>query len=541
MSQAGGNSSSGGGGGGGTVTGTGTDKHLVRWDGTGVPVIQDGVAIQTDTGEVLVGPGQPSNPSQSFVDDPAAGWWIGGADDLHLVSAGTGIVDTNSAGWTTNVPNLFNSALACKQTSITADYTVLPSDSVIYVDTTSGPVTITLDTFSYRFSGSFVFIYDTAGTAGTNNITVTATVGNISGSPTYVIDNNYGGLVLAGNILLGFWQIIAEIVAGSAPSSGQPLQNLGITWDGGSPATITITSADATALSGSNLGWVSMPSNTLDFRIGLVKNYTFDANQSFTDSNAGDIAGMLFGVQPTLWNDPAPFFIYAVSKSDDSDAVFMISRIPGRAKSPGASSIGKAGAIVNTGEHDFFCMANVTVSDYASSSCTCIGSFTMSFDGTDSWYYNISGLGYDFGIGSYGENTTYNFPQGQNGANTGLHFSTTGTFPDTSQKLATYTLDRFGNVTYIVNYSDFESNGVGTDEILSVTPLKTQDCFSSVGIFRVTSAVPWNFLGITQNASNNIGELPISGLNHNLQCGDLTLGDVSGILQYTLRYKIYYP
>ncbi len=43
----------GGGGGGGTVTGTGTDNHITRWDGTGVPVIQDSGVIITDAGNLI--------------------------------------------------------------------------------------------------------------------------------------------------------------------------------------------------------------------------------------------------------------------------------------------------------------------------------------------------------------------------------------------------------------------------------------------------------------------------------------------------------
>lgn len=42
------------GGGGGSVNGTGTDNHLVRWDGTGVPLIQDSGWVLDDLGNMVV-------------------------------------------------------------------------------------------------------------------------------------------------------------------------------------------------------------------------------------------------------------------------------------------------------------------------------------------------------------------------------------------------------------------------------------------------------------------------------------------------------
>lgn len=329
--------------------------------------------------------------------------------------------------------------------------------------------------------------------------------------------------------------------SGGGGGSGQPLQNLGITWDGNSPATISITSADGSALSMSNSGFLSFTSNVLDIQIGLVANYTITANQSFTDSSTGDIAGMRFGATTGVnWSEYCPFYIYAVSKNDDSDCVFMFSRIPGRSTSPSAGDIGKAGAIVNNGDGDFFCMANVTVSDYAGTSCICIGSFTMQFDGaTDSWTYTLPNNGYDFGIGVYGENTQYNFPVGQNGANADLHFLTTGTFPDTAQKLARYFLDRFGNLTYNINYAGFNAPGVGTDEIFSISPLRNRsDYFASTGFYKEDNGTASTFIGIQQNAGNNLAEVPISASITNLLCSSFTAGGAGGYIRYTMEFKV---
>lgn len=538
----------GGGGGGGTgdVVGpaSSTDNAIVRFDGTTGKLIQNGVSIETDAGEILAGNGSYTNPAFSFISDSTVGFY-GGVDFLGIAASNIPIgqfTGTQNFGLPTfdfiGASALLGSVSINASTPITTNYNLQPSDCFLGVTDTSVPLTITLNhTNTAYYIGRMIYIKDETGGAATNNITIDGGGFLIDGQATKVINTDYGSLFLIGQADGNF----ATIADNALPAPAQPLQNLGFTWDGNVPATFSVTSADGTALSGSNKGWLSMPSNVANLLIGLVANYDITADQSFTDSVAGDLSGMRFGVTTGVdWLEFCPFFVYAVSKSDDSDIAFMISRVPGRTQSPAAASIGKAGSIVNNGQDDFFCMKNVTVSDYAQTSCICIGALTMKFDGaTDSWYVAENGVGYDFGVGCFGENTVYNFPAGQNGADTGIHFSTAGTFPTFISFSAQYTLDKVGNLRYTVNYSGLTVDGTGTDEIFAYTPMQNlQDYFSPIGLCRVDNANTFIGLGVLQNAGNYISELPLINANNSLQCDTFTGGGVGGFLRLTYQFKV---
>jgi hypothetical protein len=72
---------------------------------------------------------------------------------------------------------------------VSGNYTVLPIDQVIWVDTTSGPANITLPTL---IENKMFYIADYKGNAATNPITINHAGGkNINGSPSFVLDLNY--------------------------------------------------------------------------------------------------------------------------------------------------------------------------------------------------------------------------------------------------------------------------------------------------------------------------------------------------------------
>lgn len=538
-------SAGGGGGGGGDVVGpaSSTDNAIVRFDGTTGKLIQNGVATETDAGEILAGDGSQSNPAYSFVNDPSSGIYSGGVDDNYFVSGGVQVGSFNSVAFSLNahahMTNAFSYALIG-----TAASTTMPSNtSYVGVTDTTAPRTITLDPNLFPYYGVVIFVKDETGTAAANNITIDTFGGayTIDGASTKTIDTDYGGyFIMLGTD--GQFYTIAQANPAAPVGSGQPLQNLGFTWDGNVPATFTVTSANGTALSAGNKGWVSMPSNAANLYIGEVKNYDITADQSFTDTVAGDISGMLFGATTGVnWDEFCPFYMYAVSKSDDSDVVFMFSRIPGRSQSPASGNIGKAGAIVNNSEADFFCLANVTVADYAQTSCVCIGAFTMKFDGaTDSWFVSENGLGYDFGVGVFGENTVFNYPMEQNGASTASHFFSTGTLPVFTQQNATYSITKDGYLTFSINYSIQTADGAMGDPVFYTAPLKNGiDYFSTIGMYRATSTTPGLTLNTLQNAGNNQGQLFFTGGSDPLFCYDLSAGDATGIFVMTIQYKLY--
>lgn len=69
--------------------------------------------------------------------------------------------------------------------TVTADYTALLTDEVILVDSTTGPVTVTLPSLHPR--GKRYYIKDKYGTTDSNPITVTATPNEVDSLLSYVL------------------------------------------------------------------------------------------------------------------------------------------------------------------------------------------------------------------------------------------------------------------------------------------------------------------------------------------------------------------
>lgn len=97
--------------GGSPVHGTGTDNHIVRWDGTGTPTIQDGVAIETDTGEIQAGNGALATPAFTFASDTNTGMYRVGADQPGISAGGV-----SPMNWTGTITNCTSQLLATAAT-----------------------------------------------------------------------------------------------------------------------------------------------------------------------------------------------------------------------------------------------------------------------------------------------------------------------------------------------------------------------------------------------------------------------------------------
>lgn len=83
-------------------------------------------------------------------------------------------------------------------TSTSTDYTVQGSDEIVEVDTSDGPVTVTIP--EGLQVGKTITVVDKAGNAGTNNITVQVE-GSLSllGGSSATIDTDYGSARLTVN------------------------------------------------------------------------------------------------------------------------------------------------------------------------------------------------------------------------------------------------------------------------------------------------------------------------------------------------------
>jgi len=295
-------------------------------------------------------------------------------------------------------------------------------------------------------------------------------------------------------------------VDGSGISSPNQPQNLGISYSGG---TFSVCSADGTALSGSNIGYVTMQDNTA----GQIVQIPVTANQTFTDGSSGTIDNALLGlVSGDIWATDIPIFLYAVL-NDDGDAVnFMVSRDPTRKISPVNTSISKTGSIINVDQSDFFSLGDVTITDYDENPCCCLGAFRMQFDGsTNSW--TVQALNDYDGIGQFHEMTRFEMPSGVNGSAASTYFqSNAGTEPRFTTSRVYYWVNSSGNVKYLGEHNSCNVSGVGANELLPTLPARCGGGSGNDGyIFHfLDSATGKMFI---EMGTMNGGAIYISGIN----------------------------
>lgn len=206
----------GGGGGGGTVTGSGTDKHIVRWDGTGVPIIQDSDPIIEDDGQLQLVDGSDVSPALSFINETDSGifrennrnfpFLLGGIAFFRWSMDGIfGKYSTDSLEVTNTSRFAGAQSINVRQTAIST--AALDQDYLIAVTDTSAPRTITLSNTA-RENQVFI-IKDVSGNASVNNITITVNGGvkTIDGITSFPINTNYGSLTIYADSSSNYWII----------------------------------------------------------------------------------------------------------------------------------------------------------------------------------------------------------------------------------------------------------------------------------------------------------------------------------------------
>lgn len=221
--------------------------------------------------------------------------------------------------------------------------------------------------------------------------------------------------------------------------------------------TLKLTSSTGTAFnSTTNKGFVTLPSFTTP---GIYKIYTVTADITVTQANIGNnLFGLTTGISYQDWNSnpiSLPMFIYAVanygatgpSPAPETLVSFFLSRFPNTTISPVAGNIGKSGTTLCSTQGSFFAMdSSITVADYASSPCQCIGSVRMNYTGT-AWTFTA--LASSDGIGLFQEGVYFTCPAGQFGASSGTFFAPNGgTAPVFSPSLGGTQMNVNRNNTY---------------------------------------------------------------------------------------------
>lgn len=275
------------------------------------------------------------------------------------------------------------------------------------------------------------------------------------------------------------------------------VSNLGMSY---SASTFSICSANGSALSASNPGFVTMQSSTTP---GLLKTYIITANQTFLDSTgASTITGNTFGVSTAVgvsWSNDMPFYVYAVSDSTEASISFMICRIPSGTISPIAANIGKTGSSIADTQGSFFALGNPTVANYAQQSCLAIGAFRMrSTNNVADWtVQTLSNGTVTFsggettqimadGIGQFHEGTKFWQGYQTMGAVANSVFSGSGSPTFTSTHPISYRIDKSGQIC--INFSQGVFGGGTGSNVLTYQSVFNTDA-SIVGSGSTTTQI----------------------------------------------------
>lgn len=258
----------------------------------------------------------------------------------------------------------------------------------------------------------------------------------------------------------------------SSSALTQGVINLGMSQSGGT--TFTVNSANGTALSATNPAVVYLQSLA---NPGNVVTYTITANQSFTQAN---IASNNFGLTNGLaFASDIPFYLYAVCNAaagvnPETAIAFMVSRYPNTSVSPVAGKIAKSGSAVANSAGSFFSLSNVTVADYASSPCICVGSFRMQWLNTNNWV--IQTFNAKDGIGNFQEGVQFGSVAGHFGNASGSFFKANGgTAPIYTSQAWVYYLGRDNRCSFNGVFSNNSTPGAGAVTALQGIPFQITD------------------------------------------------------------------
>ncbi len=211
--------------------------------------------------------------------------------------------------------------------------------------------------------------------------------------------------------------------------------NIGFDYNGGT-GVFSITSADGTALSSTNIGYVTIWSREAS-NPGALVTIEITSNVSFIDDvGSSEIINNLFGLTTGVaYAQNLPFWIHAVLNDAETAIAFMLSRNTGLT-SPAAADIGAPDDAVAQEQNDYWSFDNIDETLFNGNPSMPIGVIYMRMTTSDDW--TVQGLfasssGVNFPSANWmGQNFSQNFPvaQAQFGAATGTHMiDNSGTAP----------------------------------------------------------------------------------------------------------------
>jgi len=319
----------------------------------------------------------------------------------------------------------------------------------------SGNIAITGDTVANATHAKPVYVDDTAASASTIDVQVATTAAS---APS---DKNDAGLASFDSSTFavtthGYVTFLGDSVI-SVPVPGGMVQNLGLTL---ASNTLSVASADGTALSASNKGYVILPGKTNPIQFLRI---SVEANQGFIDSGGvSEISGNLFGLTTGVAaTNAVGFYIYAVLNDDEDAVAFMISRVPNLRLSPAVAEIGAPDDPVADKQHSFFSFDNIDETKYDANPCVMVGSLNMTKTAGDDW--TVATASTEYGIGYFNQNKMFRMPTGHFGAASGKYFvDNGGTAPGFSDNNYLYMVNPLENTcTLYLYFSNVNVAGVG--------------------------------------------------------------------------------
>lgn len=329
-----------------------------------------------------------------------------------------------------------------------------------------------------------------------------------------------------GEVMMGVSSANPVIVPGTwVEGVNCSLLNIGVSV---STSVVTITSADGTALSATNPGFIAMPSNA---NAGQMVVHKITANVTIT---AADMDGMLWGGTTGVGTGTVPCYIGYCADTSDANGRFFVSMVPHKKLSASAvGGIGEPGTTFTGRVSDIFLDSTGTRANYVDVKCCTFLGMRASRNSSDEW--SFVALGGAEGVGSYYP-STFVFATGQRGAATGTYMAANGgTAPVWTTAAVNYRINKDGMVTcsFYMN-GDGGADGAGAVDTWMALPIPlsamgagVNNIYCGHGIVNSQTGPGWTgVMFLSQSAENyTVIKAEENGTGNRVQNGDFTTGD----------------
>lgn len=327
--------------------------------------------------------------------------------------------------------------------------------------------------------------------------------------------------------------------------NGALVENLGLVYDSAT-GVFQVCGNGGSALSDANAAYVCIDDVTT---VGTVstsypRRYKVIANQTFVDdTGASDIAGNSFQTAAVTWAYAMPFYVYAVQNTAKTAINFSLCRMPCLKKAPAVGKCAKKASAVADVQYGMFFLGDPVVADFASQSCVCLGSITMTKT-TAAHDWTVSAQAFYDGIGQFKDSCWWQMPKVNNGCGNTIagadstFLDNTGTAAEIANPLL-YKIN-LNNTMDIIMSSIVTKTGVGAVTALATMPLEILGAGGGIvsnGTL-IYKAIAGNLQTayVPQLAANYMGFAYCEGSTTLLQNDTLNVND---LLEASFNFKLY--